>query len=279
MRFREPKLNISAISSLERFAAKAIVPYTLMPAPVYVLLQQNQKLVAVKSPLDFFSAKDFERLHAITVFYMPRTVDATLPFTQAGQKIKMLLEWTPTKRSGESKFAKPVLPKVPYELSNEILKIIGPLWGGKMRIEPFFVSLLVQAVCGLLPAEMLSGVRDKSVEVFEKAVLHSSWAVFLALHLGHCDLGFLNRLRLETFSVYLEDEKAKHHGPIVRELIEQGTELLASGVKGIEADTFATKENHIMQKMASRLGRIRDELVRPEHLCASVFGEGGFADA
>ena len=92
-----------------------------------------------------------------------------------------------------------ILSPASYELSDAALRLLAPLWEPGSRIDPFFVTLFAERLCEPLPRELIQETRDRSVDAFERALLRSSWAVFLALHLGYMDLSFLKRLRLQVF--------------------------------------------------------------------------------
>src|SRR5690606_18653479 len=113
---------------------------------------------------------------------------------------RRLLSWKP-RHSPESdaksslRFPEVTLPPAPYELSDAVLRLIGPLWGDGSGIDPFFVSAFAEELCGPIPGERLVAMRERSVERFEEAVFSSSFSVFIALHLGYTELEFLKDLR------------------------------------------------------------------------------------
>jgi hypothetical protein len=252
----------------------SVQPYALMLAPVYVFMRQNEKFVAVKGPLDFFTPEELDRYQVFGMFYIPEFVELALPFRQAGRRVRTLVGWQP-QRAGEA-----LLPPAPYEISDAVLRMIGPLWGAGLEIEPFFAAVFVNELCDLLSAEVLFAAREKGVQVFEQAVLRSSWAVFLALHLGYCDLAFLNAIRLRIFAEELGQKNPPANGRTgdVQELVEiVGLSLSEDALKRVRGESFALHESRTARKMSGRLERVRAQLVSEEDLSPTIFGPGGFA--
>lgn len=249
----------------------SVSPYALMLSPVYVLLEKNAKYVAVKAPLDFFTDDELSRLKSFGHFYLPQFVDSVMPFRNTARAIRTLL----------------TLPTpAPYEISDAVLRMIGPLWSEGTRLEPFFVAVFANELCDLLPAGLLAGARDNDVEVFEKAVLQSSWAVFIALHLGKCDMSYLNALRSSVFSdatTNADTGATNNETAGIAALARKS--ITSAGQKHIEGEAITAVQElqdiqlSLAHKMSARLERVKREFVRAGTTPPTIFGQEGFVDA
>jgi hypothetical protein len=274
MDFTRRKLPKEAATQLRKNPIASVKPYALMLAPVYVFMRINEKFVSVKAPLDFFTPQEIDRLKSFESFFLPEFVDIALPFREVARSVRGLITWAPQIK-GEDQ-----LPPAPYEISDSVLRLIGPLWGPGAVIEPFFAAVFVNELCDLLPEDRLREARDRNVATFELAVLRSSWAVFLALHLGYCDFEFLNALRLRVFDTTSAGATLPSvgRGSEVDELLEiVGQSLTESALAPVRGDIFSATATRASQKMVSRLERIRAKLIRADEPAATIYGAAGFA--
>lgn len=193
MDFRPRKLPKEAATKLRISPIVSVKPYSLMLAPVYVFMKLNEKFISVKGPLDFFTPEELERLGSFESFFLPAFVDSALPFREVARHVRRLLSWEPELDD------KGDLPPAPYEIADAVLRLVGPLWGAGMVIEPFFAAVFANELCDLLPPEKLRLAREQDVIAYERAILRAGWAVFLAVQLGYCDLPFINALLQRTF--------------------------------------------------------------------------------
>lgn len=278
MNFSHKKLPAEAADKLRTCSIDTVKPFTPMLAPVYVFMRMNEKFVSVKGPLDFFTPEELERLRSFSILYLSEFVAVALPFRHAARSVRTLLDWKPD----ESDPAK--LPPAPYENADAVLRILAPLWGSQNAIEPFFVSVFASELCDPIPGELMVQAREVSVDLYESAMFRSSWAVFLALHLGHCDLKFLSGLRRKAFEDTLSRAQGKAAAPrsydAVDEVVSVARTLLANpGVRAIGGKDFEAAGDRVSQKMASRLKRAQESLMKPGAAAApSIYGPGGFAD-
>ncbi|MEK6578138.1 MAG: hypothetical protein AABZ55_02830 [Bdellovibrionota bacterium] len=276
MDFSKRKLPKEAAETLRRFSVSIVKPYALMMSPVYVYLRRNLKFLSVKGPLDFFTEKEVDKIRPYEIVFLPPFVDRVLPFAQAGRHVKVLLSWVPKKKGA--------LPPAPFELSDSILKIIGPLWSKGSNeiphVEPFFVTAFVNELCHPIPGPQMLEVRERDTVLFETGILRSSWAVFLALHLGLNDLEFLDLLRIRVFTeTSLNMSGSKGHSE-VDQLIRVCNETLQDPfVSQLSSMVLDVRQDRISQKISGRLNRVKNELTKARNLNATIFGEGGFADA
>jgi hypothetical protein len=279
MDFTHRKLPIGAAERLRACPIETVHPYALMLAPVYVFMRRNEKFVSVKAPMDFFSPEELTRLRSFENFYLPEFVDSVIPFRDAARRVRAILSWKPREQAlGE--FPEVPLPPAPYELSDAVIRVIGPLWGADAVIEPFFVAAFANEFCDLLPGKVLAEARDRDVAGLERAVFRSSWAVFLALHLGLCELGFLNRLRRRVF-----DETALGAGGAegrseVDDLVALARDSFedSGGAGTLRGDVFKDRGERVAQKIDSRLERVRRSFIRPDQPVPSIYGAKGFLD-
>lgn len=286
MYFSVRKIIADSVTQLVERPIHSIKPFSLMYAPVYLYLKKNQKYVSIKAPLDFFAPDELSKLSSHeSVFILP-FIESLKPFQEEAERLRKLItfnneiQWT--FGSGEAVHLE--ISPVPFELSNEILKTIGPLWWKSEKngigIEPFYTVVFVDYLCDPFPNESLLKARENGVDFLEMGILVSSWLVFLALHLGYSDLDFLNYLRRSSFAF-----KAFNH-PIVTangeldELIQAAEVSLQDhwsqkGVHFIQAEFFSTKKGRVFKKLGDRLARVREEFVS-QGTPPSIYGDKGF---
>ncbi len=258
-----------------------IKPYELMMSPVYVYLSLNGKFVGVKAPLDFFVPEELEKLLSAETLFFTKFLDEVRPFQNAGRIVKNILLLKPKEvKSEREKYPTVNLSVSPYERSDAVLRLIGKLWGSGVRIEPFFVVAFVEELCGAIPIEYLKNTRDKSIELFEKAIFSSSWAVFHALHLGHCSLEFLSRLRIKVFNSISNEEGLVEKRDEVGEIVLFARKLLAKeNLRVVDAKEIKSDESRVAQKLSSRLKRVEEQFISEGALAPpSIFGVRGFCN-
>jgi hypothetical protein len=280
MDFTNRKLPIEAADTLRRVPVHSIAAYTMVFAPVYAHLARNQKFVAVKGPLDFFTPDDLTKLAPLESLFFSPFVDALAPFVEAGQRVRAILR-RPAYRPapGAGRRLPVALDPAPYIASDEILALVAPLWNRsetRVVIEPFFAAAFTGAVCDPLPGELLRGARDRGLDTYETAVYRAGWAVFTALHLGYTDFEFINALRTEVFrdASGLEAEASFVTRPF-RELSAEaipGPEVAAVG-----ADLLESGNSALAPRFAGRMKRIVELSSRAADR-PTIFGERGFVD-
>ena len=279
MEFTRRKLPKEAATNLLSCPIHTVKPFALMLAPVYVFLRQNEKFVSVKAPLDFFAPEELQRFSVYENFYLPEFVETAIPFRTAARMARDILSCRPED---------PRVPApAPYEISDAVLKVVGPLWSGpnreKLQVEPFFAAVFANELCDSIGEEILLRAREQNVGRFEKAICYSSWTVFLATLAGYCSLPMLNSLRIRVFEEVLAgnpEESLKslntviEHDEIVRLAFQS---LHADCFRPVYTAFFQGRTERISQKLMSRLGRVSahfGSLITPP----SIFGEKGFAD-
>jgi hypothetical protein len=276
MDFSQRKLPAQAAANLRICPIGTVKPFALMLAPVYVFMRRNAKFVSVKAPLDFFTEVELARLKSFEIFYLPEFIDEVLPFRQVARRAKALLQWDPTGK-------KVPLPPAPFEVSDGILRVIGPLWSPAHSLEPFFVSAFSDEFCDLLPGEELLAARDANLVSYERAIFISAWMVFLSLHLGVLDREYLSALRLQTFRKVLGREEntlcfdsVSDAGQLFRILDERLSAEQA--YSALNLDFFRSRSERVARKIVSRLDRVRASLTDAKAPIVSVTGDRGFVN-
>jgi hypothetical protein len=282
MHFTHVKLPVSAAATLRNCPIHTVSAFALMISPVYVYMRRNKKFVAVKAPLDFFTPEELAQLLPFESFFLPEFIDSALLFRETARHIKALIQWDPEKKiAAQDLLSREVaLPPAPYEISDAVLRMVAPLWGNRSAIEPFFVTIFSNEICELLPADILRIAREKSVDRFECALFRSSWAVFLALHLGYYSLDFINNLRNQVFFESMQGEEGSYTFGERDELLSYvWLTVKSSQTQLFDAQLFKGTSSRVTQKLAARLKRIQDHF--PATLKAndcSIFGPRGFVD-
>lgn len=271
MEFNLKKLPSSAAVQLRRVPFESIEPYSLIWAPAYVLMRRNRKFVAVKAPMDFFTPDDLARLKPFREIHFSPFVDCLEPFVRTAAALRRLFEWKPPDPQRE-------LPLPPYELSDAVIRTIGPMWSKSAAIEPYYLGIFAEEVCGPLESGLLLEARERSVKALESGILLSSWAVFLGLHLGYCDRGFLRRLRARAFEMsvapgVIPGRPLRHDGTqgeatawpsdIDEVVYAASIEMpkLIEPEATISWEGFRERYERVFQKLTSRLNRIEREFI------------------
>ncbi len=260
MSARPTKLPRSALEKLRAIPVDRLQPHALLTSPAYAFLPKNEKLILVKASLDFFDKNELSRFSSFYRLYFLPAVETAEFFENQARRVRAVL----TAKAILTDFPESVLGAVSldipsYERSDSILRILGTLWNTRGEIEPHFVVAFSQALCGSLGEERLARARDRSAESFEKAILLSSWAVFLALHLGYCELSYVERIYRETF------EAVAFGGVINPDRIQEGLIdlILSSEVclreRIFKLSFFEKQPGLLGQKISARFRRIQNE--------------------
>src|SRR5437899_3275466 len=92
MKIRNRKLSKDAVQTLRRIPVELCHSYDLLVAPIYVYLPKNEKFVAIKFPLQYFSPAELEKFRPYESFYLPEFVDFISPFQKAGESVRALFD-------------------------------------------------------------------------------------------------------------------------------------------------------------------------------------------
>lgn len=281
MEFTRRKLPRSEAGKLKRSSIDSIKPFALLLTQVYVFMKRNSKFLAVKGPLDFFTQEELEKMRPFGTLFLPDFVQVALPFRDAAKSVRLTLSWRPrlAHAASEEGYPEMPLPPAPYEISDAVLKIIGPLWGAGGVIEPYFVTVFSHEVCDALPPVWMKRMREVDHLRFEDALFVSSWAVFLALHLGRCDLGYLSRFRAQIFADVFPDVPSEmplgEMDAESRDLMQVARDTFRDPTVELRTDYFEGREERVAQMIAGRFRRVMGEFVRKDRLAPTVHGEKG----
>jgi hypothetical protein len=234
-------------------------------------MKLNQKFVTIKGPFDFFTPQELEKLKPFENLYFTEFIDFALPFQTAAQSVRFLLDWDASQ-----------LPPTPYEVSDAVIRILGKVWWkdsmGYPVIEPYFINIFVNDLCDEIPSDVLCQARDNDMNVYEQGIMHSSLAVFLALHFGQNELSYLNKIRKEVFSQTCAQTEINlvdtHLKTILKAAIEQ---VASNNGKLIQTELFKEKTSRTQAKFTGRMNRIKTSFAKgpSDGPMPSAFGERG----
>lgn len=282
MRFRHPKLPNSRLDTLRKVKAENFQHHELLPGPAYIHLPRNDRFVAIKSPLAFFTHADLTRYAGHENIYLTEFVDRVIPFEHVGATIKKLLGMREKNliKASSGKPEEIILPVNPAQLSDSVLQAVAPLWSPAGRIESFFLVFFAHVLLDPLDPALIDELHDQSVEQFEVALLRSSAAVFLALHLGWTEAGLLTRLREQVFKNCGMDSPVLTMitGLEAQELVALVCELIRRPSSSLDLETIQNSKTRVGSKISNRLQRIHANFLSSAAIQASVLGEEGICD-
>ncbi len=277
MKFSLRKLPKSeASSSMKKVPVRLFKPYIPLLAPVYTLLEKNEKFVAVKAPLGFFSPTELEKFRSVADFYLPRFIERVAPFQEAGEHVQRLLGLSEVQTLQTSAGAKETqVPISPFQLSDAVLQAISPLWGREEKIEPFFLVFFAGEICEPLADARCAGALELGVSIYELALLRASFAVFVALHAGFLVRRQLSQIRDRVFDETVRGTETVSRQQRVDAAVSIAHRMLADGeVREIKISDFVGTDL-VSKRIQSRLERVRQSLIPPGSSGQTVFGEGG----
>jgi hypothetical protein len=265
MLFDDKKLSSESIDDLLQCPVHTVEPFSLMLAPIYVLMKLNQKLVSVKAPLDFFLPDEIERLQRYEIFYVPKFVKSSVQFQTAARVIKNILQ---TDAEG--------LKPAPFEISHEIFSLMAPLWGKELKVEPFFMAIFAHELCEPLTPDQILWAREQAVVRHDQGLLLSGAFVFMAVQLGWFDYPALTQARND---IYLRTVKGEEWEDPKNELeaIVSGLNVLLSQDRSISKISLETMDDEWARKVGSRINRFVQTRGIPKQESPTIYGEGGFA--
>ena len=286
MEFRTRKLPKAKAAELSAFPIETAEPYRPLPAPVYMLLARNEKMISVKGPFDFFTARDLEKLRKGGSFYYGPIYGRVEPFHAVARDVRKMLGWNAPNATN-------VLEPAPYEISDAVLRKLGSVWAprsnlngadrdGPIAIESYFAVAFVNELCEPIPGEWLEHAREKDPDYYELSLLRSGVFVFLALHLGYLDLKLLNAYRFRFFNEAVNVFGSGGTISMSLELTElkRWTENLIHSpeVHTISSDQFDHSISRVTQKLKARLLRVRRELADPDAVFVHTYDDGGLGN-
>lgn len=266
MLFDDKKIEIESIEELMQCPVSSVHPYALMLAPIYVLMKKNQKLVSVKAPLDFFVPSELETMKVYQRFYIPKFINSVSRFQTAAKLAKSLLK-TPCRDE---------MGIAPYEISKEMLSVLGPLWGKDFRVEAFFAAVFTDEFCGSLDPEKMLRAREETVVRHDLGILLSGLIVFSLLHLGWFDYELLQTIRNETYDrTVMGDRWDAPTNPW--EAINQDLILQVEESIPLDRDSLSLTEGEWAKKILGRMKDLEKTPPSKRYESLSIFGPEGFA--
>jgi len=196
MLFDSKKLEIDSAEELFQCRINTVKPYALMLGPVYVFMKRNEKFVSIKSPLDFFTPEELASFQRFEAFYLPKAVSEVSGYQTAAKLVREII------KASETGF-----PPAPFEVSDEVIKVIAPAWGKSVEISPFCAAIFTDEFCGSLSPEDLNYGREFAVVRHDLGLLLSGFLIFALIHLGWFDLEQLKKIRTETYSRTIRGEE------------------------------------------------------------------------
>lgn len=288
MKFSRKKLPKDAIQTLRRVPVELYEAHRNLLTPVYVFLPKNQKFVALKAPLQHFSPSELEKFKSYDNFYVPEFIEQITPFQRAGELMHSFLA-VYHKQEVETNQGKEWVhvPVSQNERDNAVLGVLGRLWSRGAKVEPFFLCFFVDEFCPPLAIDKMMPVIEKDADLFELALLRSSAAVFLALHIGYTDSNLLFTLRDQAFEDTVSSNRLAGPGAeigqmikLVRKIIETNDtrEISFDGFQKIIDSPVTHFSDKVAIKMRSRLKRIKLEFIGLDSSVSSLYGDMGLID-
>lgn len=265
MLFDDKKLSTHSIEDLIQCPVHTVEPYSLMLAPVYVLMTRNQKLVSVKAPLDFFLPEEIEKLKRYETFYISKSVTLSVQFQTAARLIKNIL-------CTEVEGLKPAS----FELSHEVFSVMAPLWGKELQTEPFFMAVFAHELCEPLTPDQIVWAREQAVVKHDLGLMLSGAFVFMATHLGWYDYRALTDARNDIYMRTVTGEEWDNPQNEF-ELIVQGLSVLLNQDRSISCKSLDERGDEWSRKIASRIKHFVRTRGTPKQSSPSIYGEEGFA--
>jgi hypothetical protein len=285
MQFQHRKFLEKDSNRLRKIPVGKFLAGRLVFVPVYVFLRRNRKYVSIKEPLDSFSKEELERFEkSVEFFYLPKFSDLLEPSRRAGRAVQRILQWDIKAREETNEtFPRVILPPSPYEKSDTVLRLIGPLWGDQLRLDPFFLAVLSDEICGEWDEGVLHEVRERNVARYELGLLRASLAVFLALHLGNTDLNYLRAVRSKVFGDGWRNLERSLSTPNALSEMEALSFLSLSLLREvdqrvIEGSVLKDHALQVAQKLSFRFKRVLREFVEEGKKAPSLVGAEGLFD-
>lgn len=295
MRFRDPKLHLGAEAKLRKVERTYFKPFVVMVSPVYVKLPLNQKFVAIKAPLQFFTKDELQKWKSHEHFYLPGFVDQVSLFQSTGVQIRVLLSQQEQVKIQSFKNGKIVkenlrLPASSVKQNDQLLRLLGPLWGTMLAVEPFFASFCGNEVCDPFLPDTLARAENVSVKDFELAFVRSNTAVFFALHLGWRDTTALSQFRDWVFLKSI-GAPTDHLEKALLASTQSGTRKITEIIRWVlkvvpKVDSVRVNKRVLKkfkifsaQALVKRLERIEKENLHKSQISYSIFASEGIANA
>lgn len=275
MRFNLKKQPGKLADRFRALPISELEAHKLLPGTVYLYLEANQKFLAVKEPLDFFTEAELEKYSKLGTLHVPEHFDIADRFREAGHTVRSMLEWT----GGEGEELEPSS----FEMSDAIIRQMASLWApldptrnDNAAIETFFAVIFAHEIVDPVPNEWLDDARAKDLDLYLISIMRAALSVFIALHLGFGDRAKLNELYTWVFatSANLSAPNNTSVSPQMKELGDWVSSFIVSPeITLLESGIFNVKAGRVPEKLKSRLKRICKELMSKDARLQSVHAE------
>ncbi len=204
MDFERKKLSLSEINTLIEIDVGDLVPLRPLGTVVYLCLAQNQKLVAIKGPFDFFTNEEIDRIRGAGKVYAHPILESVDRIRRVAERVRAVLAW---QEPAEGVFLEPA----PYEISYSLKPHLSAVWRRNeqaLALETFFLPFFIESLCGALPPEELLRFRNEDFMTFEDALLCTATTLFLAINCGYLDVKYLTDAREKLFLEFVSGARA-----------------------------------------------------------------------
>jgi hypothetical protein len=264
MNFKDRTIELSQIESLYPCRVDTVTPYSLMIAPVYVLMRRNEKLVCVKAPLDFFTEEELESLKRYEVIYLPVSIKEVGRFQTAARLHRSFIDPV-----------NPIGARAPFEISHQVMRATAPLWGAGLRVEAFFASIFADELCGPLPADRLMQGRETAIVRHEEGILLGGALTFILVQLGWHSLFTLKWIREQVYLRTVEGESWEH-AETDWESIVRDLKRAFEGESVLSLPVLASIDGDWARKLTSRIKKLGESSVTHKYESLSLNRTGGF---
>lgn len=272
MDFERKKLNLTELNTLIEMDVGDLVPLRPLGTVVYLRLVQNQKLVAIKGPFDFFTSDEIDRIRGAEKVYAHPILESVDKIRRVAERVRSVLAW---QEPAEGIFLEPA----PYEISYSLKPHLSAVWRRNdqaLALETYFLPFFMEVLCGALPTEEFVRFRNEDFTAFEDALLCVDTTLFLAMNCGHLDVKYLSESREKLFRECIEGSRADVSIEI-RELFEWArNRLREQSVTRLYQEDFKSDDHVTAAKVFSKLEKLDRPILDVNE--ESVYGPQGLID-
>ena len=153
---------------------------------------------------------------------------------------------------------------------------MAPLWGKNLKLEPFFMSIFTDELCGPLSPHSLIEAREKAVVAHDHGLLLSGAFIFIALQLGRHDYASLGKVRQDIYTRTVQGEEWKNFQTEDDSIIGSLNQMITDfKVVGLEA--LHKSQLEWAAKLSARLQVFEQRKILAKTESPSIYGPEGFA--
>ncbi|RYZ71854.1 MAG: hypothetical protein EOP09_04030, partial [Proteobacteria bacterium] len=176
MDFDRRKLNLDEQNSLIEIEIEKLVPLRPLGTVVYLRMEQNKKLLAIKGPFDFFTPDELQKLSAHKKLYAHPILESVQRIQRIAERVRSVLAW---QEAPEGIFLEPA----PYEISFSLRSHLSAVWRKveqKVAVETYFLPFFMEELCGSFTSEAWIRFRSEDFPAYERALILTDTTLFLA---------------------------------------------------------------------------------------------------